>query len=161
MDASNKYVIDLGNGYVRVRWAYLNKSFLPVMDEDLLWSYDGISKDVIIPKHRLEEMERALNDKIEKDKKLNRCASLNNKGIAYEKQGKIKLAIDVYERNIEGDCYPAHHSFDRLLIIYRKQKKYEDEKRVCQRAISVFSSEQKYVDRLLKIDLLINKQNMV
>ena len=72
METNNKHVVDLGNGGVRVSWSYLNKHFIPVMDEDLLWSYDGISKDVIIPKHRFEEMERALNDKIEKDKKLNR-----------------------------------------------------------------------------------------
>lgn len=88
---------------------------------------------------------------------LPKCTDRNNQGIEYEKQGNIKEAIKVYEENIEPGCYPAQHAFDRLLVLYRKLKDYKNEKRVCKRAISVFKKEQKYKDRLIKIENLISR----
>lgn len=69
------------------------------------------------------------------------CATSNNLGIKLEKEGRIAEAIQVYEANIAGDCYPATHSFDRLMILYRKQKDYASEIRVIKKAIEVFSKE--------------------
>ena len=49
------------------------------------------------------------------------------------------------------------HSFDRLLVIYRRNKDYENELRVCERAISVFKKSDKYSKRLPKIEELLAK----
>lgn len=73
--------------------------------------------------------------------KLNQCASLNNQGIELEKVGLIDEAIKVYEDNIEGDCYPATHSFERLMVLYRRRKDYANEIRVIEKAVSVFAKE--------------------
>lgn len=89
---------------------------------------------------------------------LPRCVEYNNLGISYEKQGSIKAAIDVYEKNILPDSYPEHHAYDRLLVIYRRQKDYTNEERVCKLAISTFPKEMKYKERLKKVEQLINKQ---
>ncbi len=54
-----------------------------------------------------------------------------------EEKGKIEDAITLYETAIKEkkvDEYP----FDRLMIIYRKLKKYKDELRVINKGIRVF-----------------------
>ena len=82
----------------------------------------------------------------------------------YEKAGKIGLAIRTYEKNIEGDCYPACHSFDRLMVLYRKRKEYDKELAVIEKALNVLCKrypdlEIKYEDRRRKVLDLIEKQN--
>lgn len=72
---------------------------------------------------------------------LTACASLNNRGIELEKAGLIDEAIKVYEDNIKGDCYPATHSFERLMVLYRRRKDYSNEIRVIEKAVSVFAKE--------------------
>ena len=69
------------------------------------------------------------------------CAASNNRGIELEKSGRIDEAIRVYEANIAGDCYPACHSFDRLMVLYRKRKDYTNEIRVITKAIEIFTKE--------------------
>lgn len=81
---------------------------------------------------------------------LAKCVNRNNKGIEYEKAGKVKLAIKQYEANIL-DGYPAHHSYKRLMVIYRKQKDLENEIRVIRRALEVFPDFPEYQNRLDKL----------
>lgn len=81
---------------------------------------------------------------------LEKCVKRNNKGIEYEKAGKIKLAIKQYEANI-SDGYPAHHSYKRLMVIYHKQKDLENEIRVIRRALEVFPNFPEYQRRLDKL----------
>ena len=51
----DKDVEDLGNGFFRVKWDYLNSNFLSLMDEDLFYSYTGRDKYVeIANKRRLQ-----------------------------------------------------------------------------------------------------------
>ena len=61
----------------------------------------------------------------------------NLQGIEYEKQGLVDKAIILYEENIE-DFDEGSHPYKRLAIIYHKQKKYEDERRVLEQAVYVF-----------------------
>lgn len=92
---------------------------------------------------------------------LFKCAELNNKGMAYEKSGDINLAIETYEENIKGD-YPALHSYDRLMILYRKRKDYQNEIRVIDAALKVFKREQdqeKYKQRKEKALVLLMKES--
>jgi tetratricopeptide (TPR) repeat protein len=72
------------------------------------------------------------------NKLINKTAELNNKGIKLEKEGKIDEAIIVYEENIKS-LHPATHSYERLMILYRKRKDVENEIRVIKIAIDVFS----------------------
>lgn len=92
-----------------------------------------------------------------RDKRLRDCAALNNKGIRYEKHGEIDKAIDVYERNIADD-YPATHSYNRLMVLYRKRKEFDKEIAVIEKAIKVFGASC-YNDRLKKVQELKNKAN--
>lgn len=107
-----------------------------------------------------------LNERLDiikaEQKKLNQCVARNNKGKVYEKADKIKMAINTYEKNIDGDCYPACFAFDRLMIIYRKQKDYDNEIRVIKRAIEVLCPrypdlKEKYFQRLQKANDLLSK----
>ena len=101
----------------------------------------------------------------DKEASLKNTAYNNNKGIELEKLGRIEDAISVYENNISGDCYPACHSFDRLMILYRKQKRYDDEIRVIEKAIEILSPrypdlKPKYEQRLQKVNILRNNNNI-
>lgn len=111
----------------------------------------------------IRELDKRLAEQKAEQKAMNLCANRNSKGQEYEKAGKISLAIRTYEKNIEGDeCYPALHSFERLMIIYRKQKRYDDEIRVIDRAINVLCPRypdllEKYQKRKLKAESLLAK----
>lgn len=88
-------------------------------------------------------------------KLLPKCVENNNRGIELESQGSIKEAILIYEENIGLDKYPARHAYDRLLVLYRKNKDYKNEKRIAKIATKVFPSEKKYIERLKRINILI------
>ncbi|WP_413538709.1 tetratricopeptide repeat protein [Enterococcus malodoratus] len=61
----------------------------------------------------------------------------NLKGIELEKNGKIDEAIKLYENNVKNS-FDGNHPYDRLAIIYRKRKDYNNEIRVLQSAIDTF-----------------------
>lgn len=111
-----------------------------------------------IPAKTILSLENKLQREIAKVKLLNDCAERNNKGIAYEKEGNIDAAVELYEENIKPGCYPAMHSFDRLLVIYRRNGDCKSELRVCKRAVTVFKKIGKYRERLEKITAKIQKE---
>lgn len=61
-------------------------------------------------------------------------------GIDLEKESMIDEAISVYEKAITPKI-PMTHPYDRLMILYRKKKDYENEIRVIKEAIDVFMAE--------------------
>ena len=61
----------------------------------------------------------------------------NNEASEAEKNDDIKKATRLYEQNINED-YADKFAFERLMIIYRKQKNYKNELRVIERGIQVF-----------------------
>lgn len=58
-------------------------------------------------------------------------------GKAYEKQGRLDDAIRLYEKNINSE-FEGDHPYERLRIIYSRQKRYDDVVRVLEQAIKVF-----------------------
>jgi len=59
------------------------------------------------------------------------------KGIELEKKGDIENAIKLYEQNVADEFFGTH-PYDRLAIIYRKRKQFNDEIRILKRKISIF-----------------------
>lgn len=89
------------------------------------------AKYVSLDEKILSEAEKELNHRNEFNKLLYEIASLNNKGIQYEKSGMIKLAIIEYEKCMEVmyegikkkvDKSIAWHSPDRLRVLYKREK---------------------------------------
>ena len=138
-------IIDLGDGYVRVKWSYLNKRYIKgaVMDEDLFWEYNGTDKYIDLPKSQLDAMEEKRIAYMKRERSIHRIAMLNNKGIELEKRGDIQEAIKIYEQNTSYEDCDATHSYDRLMILYRKQKDYVNELRIIKKAIYTFPKEKK------------------
>ncbi len=71
---------------------------------------------------------------------MTRGAENIQQGAAAEAEGNTKRAVELYETSIKkgiADPFP----FDRLLVIYRKQKKFKDELRVILRGIEVFNQQ--------------------
>ncbi|MBP1631316.1 MAG: hypothetical protein H6Q15_2209 [Bacteroidetes bacterium] len=137
-----------------VKIEYLEKYITgAVIGEDLFMkmmdaSFNG-HKQIDVTKEQLDELERKSKEYLDNERALYKCCDLNNKGIAFEKEGKINLAIAEYEKNIVIG-YPAHHSYKRLMIIYKKAKDYENERRVILRALEIFPVDKEYLERLEK-----------
>lgn len=62
----------------------------------------------------------------------------NLDGIQKEKEGDEEAAIKMYEANIASN-FDGSHPYKRLAIIYRKRKMYDDEVRVLEKAVDIFS----------------------
>jgi tetratricopeptide (TPR) repeat protein len=73
------------------------------------------------------------------DSIFNKQVERNLKGEELEKQGDIEGAAALYEQNIK-ESFPGTQPYDRLQVIYRKQKNYDEEIRVINRAIEVFNN---------------------
>lgn len=100
-----------------------------------------------MPKSDYDEMMSFVNAVKERDRLITETARLNNEGIALENEGRIDEAIRVYEENITLG-YPARHSYDRLLVLYHKCNRTDDEKRIAILACEMFPNENKYAKRL-------------
>jgi len=59
-------------------------------------------------------------------------------GIEAEEAGDIEEAIEEYEASVAAG-FNGSHPYKRLAILYRRQKKYDDEIRVLKTAVKVFS----------------------
>lgn len=94
-------------------------------------------KKVYISEIKYDEIIRKQEEREKKDKILSDTVYNNNKGIKYEKEGRLKLAIKYYEKNLIIG-YTAHHAYDRLRILYRKQKDWVNVERVIRRKAEVF-----------------------
>ncbi|MDD4578955.1 MAG: hypothetical protein PHS75_10465 [Anaerolineaceae bacterium] len=106
-------------------------------------------KHIEITKDKLDDLEAKRIKQQQEEDTLRSTAKLNSKGMFFEKSGEIEKAIEVYEQNIKSE-YPATHSYERLMILYRKRKEYENENRVIELAIKVFSIEnQKRFDKAM------------
>ena len=62
----------------------------------------------------------------------------NLKGKELEKQGNIEGAIRLYEQNV-ADKADVPFPYNRLAVIYRKQKRLDDEIRVLEKAIQAYN----------------------
>lgn len=94
-----------------------------------------------------------MNDNSLLSKEENEAIDRNLRGRDLEKQGNITDAIELYELNVaygfEGD-FP----YNRLRVIYIKQKRYGDAIRVLEKAIDVFDKKVSPTrpDRLPKLE---------
>ncbi len=147
------------DGAIRVLKKELENRYtqFAILPTKLFWQQPDSLGYLSVPAKTIASMERKLEKEISKKQLLDDCVSRNNQGIAYEKAGNIEAAVKLYEENIKPGCYPAMHSFDRLLVIYRRNGEYKKELRVCKRAISVFKKSDKYSKRLPKIEELLAK----
>lgn len=128
------------------------------LEGELLIDYTLAPSDDTLIKVSSSEFSAMLKKKNDYDsfsKSLSETVNNNNIGIAFEKSGNIDSAIEAYERNLDI-AYPALHSYERLMVLYRKEKRYDDEIRVIEKAINDFPIKshktyiQKWKDRLEK-----------
>ncbi|MDR1683244.1 MAG: hypothetical protein LBS25_07660 [Candidatus Symbiothrix sp.] len=94
----------------------------------------------VLLKSDFKHIEEKHNEWAESERKLHKTVELNFKGKDLEKEGKIDEAIRCYEENVKLG-YPAMMSYDRLLVLYRRNKDYENEKRICRLTIKMCEKE--------------------
>ena len=71
-------------------------------------------------------------------------ADRNKSATEAEAQGDFDKAISLYEQNIKEPVV-EQFAYDRLMILYRKQKAYKEELRVIKKGIQVFKEQGKQV----------------
>lgn len=152
-------VVETSPGVVWVKHDWLCQKYSGNLPEDLFFSVPNAEGYIFTTKSRLDEIETKSMNYGNRMLLLNKTAELNNKGIAYEKSGNISQAIKTYEECIALG-YDAPHAYDRLMILYRKAKDYNNEIRVIKRALETFEYPtlvKKYKDRLEKATTLSKK----
>ncbi|OXS61555.1 hypothetical protein B1B00_09095 [Bacillus sp. DSM 27956] len=77
----------------------------------------------------------------------------NLKGKKLESQGKVEEAKELYLQNV-NEGFDGNHPYDRLAIIFRKEKAYDKEIEVLEKAIYVFENKvnKQRMDRQPKLD---------
>lgn len=63
----------------------------------------------------------------------------NLKGKELAQQGKLKEAEKLYLANVQEE-FEGNHPYDRLAVMYRKEKAYEKEIEVLEQAVYVFEN---------------------
>ena len=144
-------------GTIRVLKKELEERYFhyAVLPESLFFATADKSGYLDVPAKTIASVEEKLESEIAKQKAMYDCVDRNNRGAALEKDGHYDEAIALYEENIKDGCWPTMHPFDRLLVIYRSRKDYNNELRVCKRALSVFNNLNKYKTRMEKVIRLI------
>lgn len=108
----------------------------------------------------LFQKEKDAEEELYREEDLNESTRLIKLGINLEKEGMINEAISVYEKAIIPKL-PATHPYNRLMILYRKKKDYENEIRVLKLAISVFMKEnERKAGRVIEDDSSLYNQVM-
>lgn len=74
-----------------------------------------------------------------REKVFSRMVDNNLRGKRFEQSGRIEEAKKLYEKNISLN-FEGNFPYDRLAVIYRKEKDYDNEIRVLNHAINVFSA---------------------
>ncbi|WP_202882531.1 hypothetical protein [Gracilibacillus saliphilus] len=77
----------------------------------------------------------------------------NLKGKELEKEGKVEEAMSLYWENV-NERFDGNFPYDRLTVIYRKQKDYDKEIEVLERAVHVFKTKvnKERADRTPKLE---------
>ena len=89
---------------------------------------------------KTQEETTAIMENIEAERaNLKSEADLNLIGQQWEKEGKTEEAAVLYEINLLNN-FDGAFPYDRLAIIYRKQKNKDDEIRVLEKAVYVFEN---------------------
>lgn len=120
------------------------KAYISVMTDE---QYDKFENIILGTKEascftmsEVRDLENKLTAKREFDHNIKKTAELNNAGILAEQMGDLEKACQLYEQNILIGR-PATHFYERLMVLYRKQKRYADEIRIIDKAIEVFTAE--------------------
>jgi hypothetical protein len=118
------------------------------LDEDVFFNIEYYKdandrRFIVVNKAKWQQAVDEMSKRSAQEKEIALTASLNNEGIELEKNGKEDEAIIVYEKNVSRRC-TATHSYDRLLVIYRKRKDVDNELRIAKLASAIFPKETKY-----------------
>lgn len=93
-------------------------------------------KRIYLTDSEVAELSRACEEYSSEERRLFRAAELNNLGIEAERAGDVGKAVSLYEQNILPGSYFTTYPYRRLCVIYRRQKRPEDEKRVIASALA-------------------------
>lgn len=101
------------------------------------------------PKSKFERVKEALRKREAEDALLQKTVELNNKGIALESENKIDEAIKIYEE-LCALRPKAHHSYDRLIVLYHQKNDFTNEARIIKLKMEVFGFSRDLERRLAK-----------
>ena len=104
----------------------------------------------------IEDLEYKLREKNKKEELLTTTATRNNEGRTAEMRGDLATSIRLYEENI-ATGYLATFSYERLMVLYKRNKQTNDEIRVVEKAIKDFGKDSRYKKEVEKWRLRLQK----
>lgn len=124
-------------------------------ENELEYKLSHLSQLMFDTLYREEEAEE-----LHEQEMLNESSRLIKLGIDLEKEGMIDEAISVYEKAIIPQ-FPVIHPYNRLMILYRKKKDYDNEIRIIKIAIRIFMKEnERRAGRVIEDDSSLYNQVM-
>lgn len=81
--------------------------------------------------------QKVLQNSLKKNSNFDTQVDRNLKGKELESHGEIEKAKELYLQNV-NERFEGNHPYDRLAIIYRKERAYDKEIEVLEKAINVF-----------------------
>ncbi len=86
----------------------------------------------------------------------------NVDGMELERNGRLDLALELYERNVE-EGFEGDWPYGRLVAYYEKLGRYDEAERVLNRAIEVFKASKKRSaqDRRATVQVFRNRLRLV
>lgn len=133
---SNCTLLNIDEFYTKYRNA--SHVFPKGLSRDLFRARRNGEQYIVVQNSIITEVDLKAKAHWKYEELLYNCSYRNNQGIQLEKEGNITEAIKIYEENI-AEGFPALHSFNRLMIIYRRLKDYDNEIRVIDYSIALFT----------------------
>ncbi|AWI05166.1 hypothetical protein [Clostridium drakei] len=131
---------------------YLKKA-KSILDNELIFE---LEEDINNVKNRSSNKKKFLVLEY-KDILLNKQIGRNLKAREFENKGNINSAIDLYELNIK-EGFTGIVPYERLMELYEKQQKYDDEIRVINKVIEIFkNSWEDKIDKQSEIEMFTSR----
>lgn len=137
-----------------IQGAVIDLDLFSQMEEAVLRGNNFIE----VSDEKMLTLNEKLREHLQYEYRLNAYCALNGQGMDYEKRGNIDGAIELYEKSIKIG-FPAHHSFKRLMVIYRRKKDIENELRVINTALKVFPGFEEYLKRQVACNKIKSNTN--
>ena len=113
-----------------------------------LWVNENRYRNIIEERELKLKQQEEYKKELEKIQKKSKISyEYNQLAMQLEKEGDIEGAIENYEKCIELK-FEGNHPYDRLAILYRKIKDYDNEIRVLNQAIELFEFLEKATSRM-------------
>lgn len=106
--------------------------------------------NIVMPVYDYNEMIEYINNKRCENEFKWKVRNLYHEALELEKNGNFQAAENIYNKTLELDPR-FFETYNRLIIMYHRNKEFDKELPVLQKAVELFPNEEKWKTRLMKM----------